>query len=343
MEKINEFGGLFICGGCNAKIGPGNLSKLLNGLPQTNDDRLLVGFDSTDDAGVIKLSDDVALIQTLDFFPTMVSDPYLFGKIAATNALSDVYAMGGKVLSAMNIVCFPEEMDINILGEILRGGSEVIQEAKALLVGGHSIHDSTPKYGLSVTGTIHPDNILTNNNCQVGDILILTKAIGVGIITTAYSVGETTDENFAEAISSMTTLNKYASEVIVKHKVSSCTDVTGFGLLGHLSEMLGENQTAYLTSRDIPVISGAYECAQELLVTAGGQRNRNFLNDKVLFKCDDFAIEELMFDPQTSGGLLISVPAEYAKKLVDELQQVDQLASVIGKVVELDTHKIIIE
>ena len=187
VESMETAQQLIVCGGCNAKIGPGNLGELLADLPKATNENLLVGFDSTDDAAVIKLRDDLAIIQTLDFFPTMVTDPYLFGKIAAANALSDVYAMGGEVLSALNIVAFPEEKDLNILKEILRGGAEKVREAGAILAGGHSIHDQSVKYGLSVTGTIDPNKIYQNNTCQLGDHLILTKPLGVSIITVGYS------------------------------------------------------------------------------------------------------------------------------------------------------------
>ena len=333
MEKKQDFGKLFICGGCNAKIGPGNLSQLLDGLPQVTDERLLVGFDSTDDAGVVKVNDELALIQTLDFFPTMVNDPYLFGKIAATNALSDVYAMGGDVLSAMNIVCFPEELDIAILGEILRGGAEKVAEAGGLLVGGHSIHDSAPKYGLSVTGTVHPAKLLKNNSCRVGDVLVLTKPLGVGIITTAYSVSETSESAFAKAVDSMTTLNKYAAEKIRKYPVSACTDVTGFGLLGHLVEMMNEQCSAEIVTANLPYIAEAYDCAKEFLITAGGQRNRNYLAANVLFSDADFAMEELLYDPQTSGGLLVSLPKVEAEKLVAELTANGGTGAIIGQVI----------
>ncbi|WP_314059314.1 selenide, water dikinase SelD [uncultured Vagococcus sp.] len=329
-----EFGQLFICGGCNAKIGPGNLSNLLEQLPKNEDPRLLVGFDSTDDAGVIKISEEMALIQTLDFFPTMVSDPYLFGQIAATNALSDVYAMGGDVLSAMNIVCFPEEMDLGILGEILRGGSEKVAEAGAILVGGHSIHDAAPKYGLSVTGTVHPQKILRNNGAQVGDVLVLTKPLGVGIITTAFSVAETTEEAFQKAVKSMTTLNKKAADYIRQRAVHGCTDVTGFGLLGHLVEMMNEKCSAVLTVSQVPYIEEAYECAKELLVTAGGQRNRNYLSEQIAFQCEDFALEEILFDPQTSGGLLVSLPADEADYLIKEMALGGLEGTIIGEVIE---------
>ena len=229
--------GLFICGGCNAKIGPGELGDILNGLPKQTDENLLVGFDSADDAAVYRLSDELALIQTLDFFPTMVSDPHLFGHIAATNAMSDVFAMGGDVMTAMNIVCWPEEKPYEMLKEILLGGQEKVREAGGILVGGHSIHDSLPKYGLAVSGRVHPDQIYRNDTCQEGDSLILTKPLGTGIVTTAYSAGEMAEEAFQKAVKSMTTLNVYASRILRQFTVHACTDVTGFGLLGHLDEM----------------------------------------------------------------------------------------------------------
>lgn len=325
---------LMICGGCNAKIGPGDLNKILTKIPQTTSERLLVGFDTSDDAAVLKMTDDLAIIQTLDFFPTMVSDPYLYGKIAATNALSDVYAMGGEVLSAMNIVCFPENYDLEMLGEILKGGAEKVKEAGGVLVGGHSIHDSTPKYGLSVTGLIHPDKILKNNNCQLNDNLILTKPIGSGIITTAYSVGEASEKAFLEATEAMQTLNKYAAEVIVDYDVNSCTDVTGFGLAGHLLEMLAGAYSANIYFDKIPYIMEAYECAKECLVTAGGQRNRNQFSNQVENITQEFAVEELIYDPQTSGGLLLSVTEEETDELLLALLDAGVSASLIGKVIE---------
>ncbi|EKP7339220.1 selenide, water dikinase SelD [Listeria monocytogenes] len=331
---------LIICGGCNAKIGPGHLDEILQGIPKTESDSLLVGFDTADDAAVIKLSEEQALIQTLDFFPTMVSDPYLFGKIAAANALSDVYAMGGKVLSAMNIVCFPEDENLAILKEIIRGGAEKVKEAGGILVGGHSIHDASVKYGLSVTGTIHPNKLLRNNNCQLGDHLILTKPLGVGIITTAYSVGEMDQKSFDEAVGYMQTLNKDASEIIGDFQVSSCTDITGFGLLGHLHELLHGAFSACLFSSKIPVLAAAKQAANEFLLTAGGQRNRNHLESFVHFEQNDFGLEEILFDPQTSGGLLVSIPAAEADQLVAALQEAKIPAADFGKVTTKDSWEI---
>ncbi|MDO4679981.1 MAG: selenide, water dikinase SelD [Aerococcus sp.] len=328
---------LVICGGCNAKIGAGYLSEILADLPKPpkRDGNLLVGFDSADDASVYKITDDVALIQSVDFFPTMVADPYLFGRIAATNAMSDIYAMGGEVFTALNIVMYPEEKNLNVLKRILEGGADAVHEAGATLSGGHSINASTPKYGLSVSGRVHPDKIIKNDTAEAGDALILTKPLGVGIVTTAYSVSEASEEAFQQAVRAMTTLNKYAADIMKSFHVHSCTDVTGFGLLGHLNEMLHGKFSAQINVKDVPFIPKAYECAREFLVTAGGQKNRNYLEQDVQFDFDDYAMEEIFYDPQTSGGLLISVDPEEAEALVTALNESDKMdAHLIGHVVE---------
>jgi selenide,water dikinase len=333
---------MVICGGCNAKIGPGLLSSIIGKLPKGNHDALLVGFEASDDGAVIKINEELALVQTLDFFPAMVSDPYLFGKIAAANALSDVYAMGGEVISALNIVCFPESENIQILEDILRGGSEKVAEAGGILAGGHSIHDSTTKYGLSVTGKVNPDKILKNNTCQPGDYLILTKPLGVGIITTAYSVEEASEEAFEGAVRSMETLNKYAAGIAKSFTVHSCTDITGFGLLGHLSEMLNGKYSAEINSSSVPILPQAYQLSKEFLITAGGQRNRNYLSDKVKFVVDDFAMEEILYDPQTSGGLLFSVPENEGELFLEKLNQLELQSACIGKIIEKQEHSVIV-
>lgn len=343
MEQMETMEQLIVCGGCNAKIGPGNLGELLADLPKVEHKDLLVGFDSTDDAAVIKLRDDLAIIQTLDFFPTMVNDPYLFGKIAAANALSDVYAMGGQVLSALNIVAFPEEKNLTILKEILRGGAEKVQEAGAILAGGHSIHDHSVKYGLSVTGTIDPHKIYQNNTCEVGDHLILTKPLGVSIITVGYSAGEIKEADFLQATESMQTLNKYAMDIIREYPITSCTDVTGFGLAGHLHEMLNGRFSAEITATRLPYFEAAYQGAKEFILTAGGQRNRNYMEAKMDFQINDFGFEELLFDPQTSGGLLVSVPAEAAAELLEKLQAADISAQDFGVVTEKQAKEIIVK
>lgn len=330
-------------GGCTAKLGPGILERVLSRLPEgTKDERLLIGFDSHDDAAVYKISEDTAIVQTLDFFPPMVEDPYTFGKIAAANALSDVYAMGGRVITALNIVCFPEKMDLNILGEIMRGGQEKVNEAGGTLAGGHSIADDSVKYGLSVTGLVHPDHILPNDGCFVGDKLILTKPLGVGIIATANRVGETTREAMEEAIASMTTLNKYAAEIAAKYQVHGCTDVTGFGFLGHLHEMMHGAYSCQITASAVPYIADARRCADEFLLTAAGQRNRNYVEPHVDFGGIDFAMEEVLLDPQTSGGLLISVDPEDAEALLDELKTLSLPCGMVGEVINRRDKEILV-
>lgn len=330
-------------GGCTAKLGPGILSRVLERIPKKYDENLLIGFESSDDASVYKLTDDIAMVQTLDFFPPMVDDPYTFGKIAAANALSDIYAMGGEVKTALNIVCFPEQMDLNILGDIIQGGSEKVEEAGGVLSGGHSIMDQDVKYGLSVTGIINPNKIYQNNGCKVGDKLILTKPLGVGIILTANRVGEASKEAMDKAIESMCTLNKYAAEIIRKYDVHACTDVTGFSLLGHLNEMVAGDCSAIIESTKVPYIKEARQYADEFLLTAAAQRNRNFLQDKVLFNIDDFAMEEILFDPQTSGGLLIAVNPEDVEEIMKELETLSLPCGVIGEVINQKQHKIIVE
>lgn len=330
-------------GGCTAKLGPGMLNRVLECLPKgEKDENLLIGYDSHDDAAVYKVNDEQAIVQTLDFFPPMVDDPYIFGQIAATNALSDIYAMGGRVLTALNIVCFPEKMDLNILGQIMMGGAEKVQEAGGSLAGGHSIVDDSVKYGLSVTGIIHPDKILANNGCREGDVLILTKKLGVGLICTANRVQEASAKDMKEAIASMTTLNKYAAEVLHSHTVHACTDVTGFGFLGHLHEMLDGRWSAVIESGEIPYMEGAYHAAEEFYLTAAAQRNRNHVQEFVSFEKIPFAMEEILFDPQTSGGLLAAVDAGEAEQIVKELQTLGLPAKIVGRVTKKAQKEIIV-
>lgn len=320
-------------GGCTAKLGAQALNRVLSLLPKgAKDPDLLVGYSSRDDAAVYRLTDEIAFVQTLDFFPPMVPDPYLFGQIAAANAMSDIYAMGGEVKTALNIVCFPEKWDLNILGEILRGGSEKVIEAGASLAGGHSIADDDVKYGLSVTGIVHPDRIWTNNTGRSGDVLILTKALGVGLLCTADRVGQAPKEGMDAAIRSMTTLNQAAAGCLSRYGVHACTDVTGFGFLGHLHEMMDGRLSCRIFADQIPVLPGALYCADEFLLTAAAQRNRNHVGDAVQFEDIPFAMEEVLFDPQTSGGLLAAVPAAEAKALIKELQEAGLAAAVVGEI-----------
>ena len=322
-------------GGCTAKLGPDLLSHVLDKLPRgEKDPNLLIGYDSKDDAAVYRVSDEVAVVQTLDFFPPMLDDPYLFGQIAATNALSDIYAMGGTVKTALNIVCFPEQMDLNILGKIMQGGAEKVIEAGGTLAGGHSIMDNDVKYGLSVTGVVHPDHIYGNNQGQPSDVLILTKKLGVGLVCNANRVGLAPEGAMEEAAASMTTLNKKAAEISHHYEIHACTDVTGFGFLGHLSEMINEEISAEIDSISIPVIRGAIRCAEEFLLTAAAQRNRNHVGDRVEFSnWIPFSMEELLFDPQTSGGLLFAVKPEQAGAFLKELQGAGLPAAMVGRFV----------
>ena len=329
-------------GGCTAKLGPGILARVLNNLPKTYDPNLLIGFDGSDDAAVYKLTDDLAIVQTLDFFPPMVEDPYIFGQIAAANALSDIYAMGGDVKTALNIVCFPEAMDLNILGKIMLGGSEKVREAGGVLAGGHSIADSDVKYGLSVTGVIHPDKVFANSGCKVGDALILTKPLGVGIVCTASRMKAASKEAYDLAVKSMTTLNKYASEILRKYRLHGCTDVTGFGFLGHLHEMMDGRLSSVIYADQVPVFDGAMECAEEFLLTAAGQKNRNHLEGYVQFEDISFGMEEVLYDPQTSGGLLFAVSKEQADNLCEKLQIAGLPAAIVGEVTEQKKSEIFV-
>lgn len=329
-------------GGCTAKLGPGILNHILERLPKTKDVNLLVGYDSSDDGAVYKLNEELALVQTLDFFPPMVEDPYIFGQIAAANALSDIYAMGGEVKTALNIVCFPETMDLNILGRILTGGSEKVKEAGGVLAGGHSINDTDVKYGLSVTGIVHPKRILANDQCEAGDVLILTKPLGTGIVCTADRMKGAKPGSVDAAVKSMTTLNKYAADILKKYRVHGCTDVTGFGFLGHLCEMMAGRHTAYIQSENIPYLPGCPEYIEEFYLTSAAQRNRNHVEKDVRFKKDDFIMEEILYDAQTSGGLLISMPPEDGKKALTEIQSLGLACGQVGYVADREEVSVII-
>lgn len=330
-------------GGWAGKIGPEVLSKILKDIPSKKDENLIVGYEKSDDAAVYKLTDDIAIIQTLDFFTPMVEDPYVFGQIAAANSLSDVYAMGGIPKTAMNIVCYPEKEEIEGLGEILKGGAEKVMEAGAVLSGGHSVHDPEVKYGLSVTGIANPNKILKNYGSKEGDVLILTKPLGTGIITTAAKVGEAEEKHITEAIKQMTALNKYAGEIMIKYPVTACTDITGFGFLGHLYEMASASEKTFVIESElVPYIDGAREYAKEFFITGGGQKNRKYLEEKIELQDIPFWLEEILFDPQTSGGLLFSLPAKYVNDIMKELNNLEIKSSVVGTVEKLGEKNIIV-
>lgn len=305
---------------------------------------MLVGLDTADDAGVYRLNPEQALVQTVDFFTPVVDDPYAFGQVAAANALSDIYAMGAKPLTVLNLVSFPvSKLDMSILAQILQGGSDKIREAGALLIGGHSIDDAEPKYGLSVTGIVHPERVLSNASAQPGDVLILTKPLGVGIITTGIKRGIVSPEAEAEVVRVMATLNKGASEAALKVGVHACTDVTGFGLLGHLREMMHASGTrAEIFAEKVPVLDSVWACIEQKAIPGGTKSNRRYLEDWVRFEEEvPESVRWVLVDAITSGGLLLSVSEEKAEALIAQLKAQDTPAyAAVGRVLAGDAGKI---
>jgi len=331
-------------------MGPGDLSEVLSGLPSSSDPRLLVGRETFDDAGVYLLSDDVALVQTVDFFAPIVDDPYDFGQVAAANALSDVYAMGGQPLTALNIVAFPSgTLPFSVLTEILRGGQDKVHEAGAHIVGGHTIIDPELKYGLSVTGRAHPSFLLTNANARAGDVLILTKPVGTGILSTALKRASTGDQDMArivtekvarEMIDVMKTLNGAASRAALAVSARCATDVTGFGLLGHASHIArASNVTLHIHSSSIRILDGAREAWNAGATNDGLKRNQSYLEQLVEWKTEESETRALLCDPQTSGGLLIAVPRQRAS---DYLSRVDE-SFEIGEVADRQSAAIVVD
>ena len=312
MENEIKLTKLAKCAGCGAKVGAGVLAQLLEGIKVHSDPNLLVGFDKSDDASVYKVSDELAIVQTVDFFPPIADDPYTFGQIAATNALSDVYAMGGEPKLALNLMCVPEKMPREAVHALLRGGYDKVYEAGAIITGGHSILDDEPKYGLCVTGFVHPEKVLTNCGARPGDVLILTKPLGIGVLTTAAKAELCSAETMRYAVSLMTTLNKGARDAMVKYRVHACTDVTGFGLLGHSCEMAeGSGVAIEYEVSQFRFIEEAIELAKEGLLPEGMYRNRRFAESQVDPGGVPLYLQDLLYDPQTSGGLLIAVdPAD---------------------------------
>ncbi len=312
-----------------------------------SDENVMVGLERADDAGVYKVSEDLALIQTVDFFTPIVDDPYWFGQIAAANALSDVYAMGGVPKTAMNLVAFPvQKMDISVLRQIIQGGIDKLTEAETVMLGGHSIEDEELKYGLSVTGFVHPKKVLIKSNLHSGDRLILTKPLGTGIINTAVKAAMASEELTDKVTQLMAALNRQAAEIMSKYEVTACTDVTGFGLIGHLSEMvMGSGMSARLFSSRIPVIPEALTFASMGLIPAGAHKNRKFRETMTRFsKNFDKSLQAVMFDPQTSGGLLINVKASEANDLLAELKDAGIYeAALIGEIFDNPEEIIFIE
>ena len=310
------------CAGCGAKVGAGVLASLLGDMRVLSDPNLLVGFDKSDDASVYKVTEDLALVQTVDFFPPVHDDPYIFGQIAATNALSDVYAMGGEPKLALNIMAVPKDMPKDTVHEILRGGYEKAYEAGTIITGGHSILDDEPKYGLSVTGFVNPARVIKNSGAEPGDVLFLTKPLGLGILTTAAKVDMAEKESMELAIKLMTTLNKAARDVMVKYRVHACTDVTGFSLMGHGLEMAqGSDVELHFEVAAINLIQEAVELARTGILPEGMYRNRSFAQDYVDPGDVPLAIQDVLYDPQTSGGLLMAVDESDADMLFEEMKE----------------------
>jgi selenide,water dikinase len=317
------------------------LAQVLCQLEITWNENLLVGLNTNDDAAVYKLNEDIAVVQTVDYFTPVVDDPYDFGQIAAANALSDVYAMGAVPLFALNVVCFPAAY-IDVLKEVLRGGNDKMKEAGALIAGGHTIEDEEPKYGLSVTGIVHPEKVIKNSTAKPGDVLILTKPLGIGVINTAIKGEMCPSETYLLAVEVMKYLNKEASEIMKEIGVNACTDITGFGLLGHAYEMAFSSGVTIEFDKDsIPLIEGARELAQMGLIPGGCYRNKKYLKGKVCIEVEEDEVIDLMFDPQTSGGLLISVSKEKAEELYRRLNKKLKFgAFIVGRVKEKQEYDI---
>lgn len=309
-------------GGCSAKLPAKELDKALAGLPITPHSNLLVGTETHDDAGVFKISDEIALIQTTDFFPPVCSDPYEFGQIAAANALSDVYAMGGEVLTALNLVCFPANIPMDVLKEILRGGIDKVKESGGVIAGGHTIVDDTPKYGLAVTGKVHPEKIITNAAARPGDILILTKPIGAGAVMAGHRIGEVVENRYQAVLESMKQLNKKGAEIMQQFGIKCATDITGFGLAGHTLKMaMGSNVTIEIETKNVPLFEGAYDLIELGCIPGACFRNLEYVENHCFFNESlDYNLKMLMLDAQTSGGLLICCPEEKAMEMIVSLK-----------------------
>ena len=342
MDNNIKLTKLASCAGCGAKVGAGVLAQLLSDIKVVKDERLLVGFDKSDDASVYKINDDTAIVQTVDFFPPIADDPYIFGQIAAVNAMSDIYAMGGEPKLALNIMAVPKSMDKEHVHEILRGGYDKAYEAGVIITGGHSIFDEEPKYGLAVTGFINPDKVITNSGAKVGDVLFLTKPIGIGILTTGMKAEIVSKESEKLAYSIMTTLNKSARDVMIKYKIHACTDVTGFSLMGHLLEMVqGSEVNAEIHTADIDLIEEAKSLAKMGVLPEGLYRNRSYAESYVDEGNTELYIQDMLFDPQTAGGLLIAVDETDADRFYEELKTAVPSAQRIGVITPKTDGKMI--
>ena len=333
------------CAGCGAKVGAGVLAQLLEGIRVHHDPNLLVGFDKSDDASVYKISDELALVQTVDFFPPIADDPYLFGQIAATIALSDVYAMGGEPKLALNILCLPESMTREMVQELLRGGYDKAYEAGAIITGGHTIHGAEPIYGLAVSGFVHPRRVLTNSGAKPGDVLLLTKPLGVGVLTTAAKAGLAEPAVMDRIYRQMAALNRTARDSMVNFRGHCCTDVTGCARRGHGFEMAqGSGCTVHIQSGNVPFHPEAWDLAAMGLIPAGAYRNRDYAEKGVTVRGNvSRTMQDLLYDPQTSGGLLMAVDPADAEACLRELRDSIPAAAQVGYVTERQDNWLILE
>jgi selenide,water dikinase len=321
-----------------AKLAPGDLAQVLSKLPKQVNENVLVGFETSDDAGVFRLSDETALVQTVDFFTPVADDPEIYGRVAAINSLNDVYAMGGTPISALSVVCYPQKGDWDVLGQILAGGQSAMNAENVVVIGGHSVDDQEMKFGYAVTGLIHPDRIISNAGAKPGDVLVLTKAIGTGAINTAVKRGKASSEAEAAAIAAMTTSAAAAAKVMMRVGANACTDVTGFGLLGHAYEMAkGSEVTLHIDSNAVPLLPDVLELISQGMLTRGDRNNRTYVGDTVMIQSSVSArMQSALFDPQTAGGLLISLPESHVQHFLNEIAA----AVVIGTVSAKGDHLI---
>lgn len=324
-----------------AKLAPGDLAQVLSKLPKQNNANIIVGFETSDDAGVFRLNEQTALVQTLDFFTPVADDPQIYGRIAAINSLNDIYAMGGTPLTALSIVCYPQNGDWDVLGEILRGGQAALNEENVAVLGGHSVDDREIKFGYSVTGIIEPKRVIANSGAVSGDVLILTKPIGTGVISTGIKFEKANEEAKIAALKTMTSSAREASEVMQKYGANACTDITGFGLLGHAFEMAKASKVSFqIESEEVPLLPDVLDLIKQKMLTRGDKNNRVYVGDTVKFSESVTGVmQSALFDPQTAGGLLISLKEEKAQYFLEEIEG----AKIIGKVREYSEYLIEVE
>jgi selenide, water dikinase len=313
-----------------AKLAPGDLAQVLSRLPKQNPENVIVGFETSDDAGVFRISDELALVQTVDFFTPIADEPEIYGQIAAINSLNDVYAMGGIPISALSIVCYPQKGDWEVLGEILLGGQKALNAENVVVLGGHSVDDQEMKFGYAITGTIHPDKVIKNSGSKSGDILILTKPIGTGVISTGVKFEKASDFARDTALKTMTTSAREASKLMTEIGANGCTDITGFGLLGHAFEMAKASKVTFnIDSKSVPLLPEVIELIQQKMLTRGDRNNRVYVGETVNISVSvSSEIQSALFDPQTAGGLLISIEESKANEYVSRLEG----AKIIGRV-----------